>query len=101
MTEQQIIVALMMAMIIIAGIFLWQAAIIWLRNKREERAWQMERAELRRADANAAEREAWVTCLNKKDELIAGLNEELIKMTKQLEQNKKVMSKVNLKGEQI
>ena len=101
MTEQQMVVALMMAMVIIAGLFLWQAAVIWLRNKREERAWALERAEIRMMDNNADEREAWITCIDNKDRMIEELNEKITTMAKQLERAQNIMSKTNLKGEAI
>lgn len=96
MTEQQMVVALTLIMVVLAGLFLLGAATIWLRNNRERRAWELERAEIRKWDANAAEREAWVSCIGKKDDLIAGLQEEVLDLSKKVERNTQIMKKAKV-----
>ena len=101
LTERYVSLFITYVMLVLAGVFLWQAALCWLRNKREERIHQTELADIRKYDANEKEREAWVSCIAKKDEIICGLNEELLKLTRECKCAKETLSRFNIAGEQI
>ena len=87
--------------VVLGGVFSSQVAVLWIRNKREQRKHEDRNREKDRLDQYEAERAAWVSVINEKDRVIVHLSEELRKQTRELEQAKQIMSKVNLKGDQI
>lgn len=87
--------------VVLGGVFSSQVAVLWIRNKREQRKHDDLNREKDRLDQYEAERAAWVSVINEKDRVIVHLSEELQKQTRELEQAKQIMSKVNLKGDQI
>ena len=87
--------------VVLGGVFSSQVAVLWIRNKREQRKHDDRNREKDRLDQYEAERAAWVSVINEKDRVIVHLSEELRKQTRELEQAKQIMSKVNLKGDQI
>jgi len=87
--------------VIVGGVFVGQVAVLWLKNKREQREHDDRNRELDRKDQYEAERAAWVSVIVEKDKLIVGLNEELRQMTRECDRIKELMAKVNLKGEEI
>ena len=87
--------------VVIGGIFSSQVAVLWLRNKREQRRHDDRNREEDRVDRLEAERNAWVSVMTEKDKLIINLTKELDEMTNQYERAKERMSKFNIKGELI
>ena len=87
--------------VVIGGIFSSQVAVLWLRNKREQRRHDDRNREQDRVDRLEAERNAWVSVIAEKDKLIISLTEELRQQTKDYDRAKEIMQKVNLKGLEI
>ena len=87
--------------VVIGGIFSSQVAVIWFKNKREQRRHDDRNREQDRIDRLEAERNAWVSVIAEKDKLIISLTEELRQQTKDYDRAKEIMQKVNLKGLEI
>ena len=105
LTEPKLMMLVSYVMIVLAGVFLWQAALVWLTNQREKRIHQTELADMRRYDGFAAERAAWKSAcdekneiIKRKDDLIAGLNEEILTLTREYGLAQKIMAKTPVMG---
>ena len=87
--------------VVISGTFTSQVAVLWIKNKREERKHESIEREKDREDRFKAERKAWAELAKDQADRLAKLSDELVKVTRQYEQAKTIMDKVNLKGETL
>ena len=83
--------------VVVGGVFTSQVAVLWLRNKREERRNEARIRESERLDRFENERNAWYELAKDQNERIAKMSEELARITKNYENAKTLMGKVNLK----
>ena len=101
MSMDKMAVFIIFCTVVISGVFTSQVAVLWLKNKREERIHEKEEREKDREDRFRAERKAWAELAKDQAERINRMNEELVKITRNYEQAKQLMDKVNLKGETL
>lgn len=83
--------------VVIGGVFTSQVAVVWLKNKREERRNEARIRESERIDRFENERNAWYELAKEQNQRIAQMSEELARLTKNYENAKTLMGKVNLK----
>ena len=86
MTTQQMFMyvctAVLFITVVLGGVFSSNAASIWLKNKREERAARYALAELRHDDRMDKERSDWMRLVQEKDGYIKSLQNELLRISK-------------------
>lgn len=86
--------------VILGGVFSSQVAVIWFKNKKEERKNENKQRELDRMDRFEKERSAWYELAKEQNQRIEKMSEELTRLTRDYENAKKLMKKINLKGEE-
>lgn len=74
--------AVLFVTVVIGGMFASNAASIWIKNRREERAAKYERDELRHDEKHEMERNTWIQLLQEKDAYIKSLHNELLRTSK-------------------
>lgn len=74
--------AILFVTVVIGGMFASNAASIWLKNRREERANKLAVAEARHDEQHEREREDWMKLLQEKDAYIKSLSNELLRTAK-------------------
>lgn len=87
--------------VVIGGVFTSQVAVLWLRNKREERKHESREREADRFNRWERERGEWLKLVDQQNVRIDHMNEELVRLTRDYENAKTLMGKVNLKGERV
>ena len=87
--------------VVIGGVFTSQVAVIWIRNKREERKYDSRQREADRFNRWERERGEWMKLVDQQNARIDHMNEELVRLTRDYENAKTLMGKVNLKGERV
>ena len=94
--------------VVIGGVFVSQVAVLWLRNKREERKHYERRLEIRCSDKWDEERENWMGMIDDRDKEITKLlknidelKDELSRTNTNYNNAKKLIDHKNLKGETI
>ena len=86
--------------VVLGGVFSSQVAVLWIRNKREERKHDDRRREKDKIDQFEKERNAWYELAKDQATRIGCMSEEIARLTRDYENAKKLMGKVNLKGEE-
>lgn len=86
--------------VVLGGVFSSQVAVLWIRNKREERKHDDRRRERDKIDNFENERNAWYALAKEQADRIDRMSEEIARLTRDYENAKKLMKKVNLKGEE-
>lgn len=93
--------------VVLGGVFSSQVAVLWLRNKREERRHDERRLAIRCSDKWDAERENWMKMLDDRDKEVKDLMNEIHALKDELSRKntsynnaKKLMENVTLKGEE-
>lgn len=87
--------------VVLGGMFGVQLASIWLKFKREEMRSEREKREVMQEVRWEQERDHWVGIVKDQNKRIDALSDELVKLSRDYENAKNLMSKVNLKGETI
>lgn len=87
--------------VVIGGVFTSQVAVVWLKNKREERKNEMRIREMDRIDRFEKERNAWYELTKDQNQRIAQMSEELARLTRNYENAKTLMSKVSINGKEV
>lgn len=87
--------------IVIGGVFMSQVAVLWFKNKREERKHDAREREADRFNRWERERGEWLKLVDQQNARIDHMNEELVRLTRDYENAKTIMAKVNLKGAEI
>ena len=85
--------------VVLGGVFTSQVAVLWLKNKNEQRRHYERRLEIRCSDKWDAERNTWMQMLDDRDAEISRLKDELSRLNTNYNNAKKLMTNVKLKGE--
>ena len=91
--------ALLFITVVCGGVFGVQLANVWLRFKREEMKAEKEQKESMQMLRWESEREQWVGIVRDQNERLEKMNNDLVRVTRDYENAKQLMAKVNLKGE--
>ena len=86
--------------VVLGGVFSSQVAVLWIRNKREERKHDDRRREKDKIDQFEKERNAWYELAKEQATRIDRMSEELTRLTRDYENAKKLMKTVKVKGEE-
>ena len=85
--------------VVLGGVFSSQVAVLWIRNKREERKHDDRRREKDKIDQFEKERNAWYELAKEQATRIDRMSEELTRLTRDYENAKKLMKNVKVREE--
>ena len=85
--------------VVLGGVFSSQVAVLWIRNKREERKHDDRRRERDKIDQFEKERNAWYELAKEQATRIDRMSEELTRLTRDYENAKKLMKTVKVREE--
>ena len=91
--------AILFITVVLGGIFSVQLAGIWLRVKREDRKYEAEQKERDKYDRWKEERKHWIDLVSDQNKRLNEMSDQLVRLTRDYENAKQLMGKVNLKGE--
>lgn len=93
--------AILFITVVLGGVFGVELARLYLKCKRIDKDYELERRERDKDERWEHEAARWVHLNEKQNAKIGEINEELIRTTKELERAKMLLAKTNLKGDQI
>ena len=89
--------AVLFVTVVIGGMFAGNAASIWLKNRREERANKFAIAEARHDAKHEQERNEWMRLLHEKDAYIKALHNELLRVSRNHDTAMKLLKESEMK----
>jgi len=87
--------------VVIGGTFGVELARLYVKCRRIEKEYELERRERDKYDRWERERAEWFAIKKEQDERIERMHDELVELTRHYERAKRLMDRTNLKGEQL